>query len=154
MLSADADRVVEARFVFGMIGGPEIVQEFHIYQELDMSACRKNNLLPFHADKMVRPTCLCPGIKELGLCCISASYPVCGLLAADLGCLRLGLIKSGNPTSLVSWPGQLTFWRVLVAAQGLAFPAIQKLVFEVAAVEILFLFLAAVYGVDNREFQK
>jgi hypothetical protein len=41
-----------------------------------------------------------------------------------------------------------------VAAQGLAFPAIQELVFGVAAVELLFLFPAAVYGVDNREFQK
>jgi hypothetical protein len=67
MLNADADRFAEARLEVGMIVGPEIVQEWHIYQELDMSACGKNNPLSFHADTMVRPTY--PGIEGLGLCC-------------------------------------------------------------------------------------
>lgn len=40
-----------------------------------------------------------------------------------------------------------------MAVQDLAFPAIQE-AFGVAAVETLFPFLAAVYGVDNWDFQK
>jgi len=41
-----------------------------------------------------------------------------------------------------------------VAAQGLPFPVIQKLVFGVVAVEIVFLSPAAVNGIDNWEFQQ
>jgi len=68
MLNADVGLFVEPRLVLGMTVGPEIVQEFHIYQELRMSVC-KNDLLSFHADKMVQPTYLCREIKGLVLGC-------------------------------------------------------------------------------------
>lgn len=69
MLNADADQVGDARLVVQLIVGPEIVQKFHIYQEFDMWACRKNNPPFFHADKIVWLTYLCPGRKGLALCC-------------------------------------------------------------------------------------